>query len=91
MRSRLPLDIADLGRTVAAISRNRPDSQVNGLLFTAYRDLSAEAARAGVATEAPQIWEDPQARPTYAELHEVLAALSAACAAQARSRPASIR
>ena len=81
MRSRLPLDVADLARTVAAIARSRPDAPVNALLYGAYGELSGEAARAGV--DEPGSLAGREERPTYGELAGALASLSAACTAKA--------
>jgi hypothetical protein len=76
VRARLPHDITDLSRTVSSIAADRPDTQVNRLLYGAFESLYAEARRAGVPEhEVAESWT-PERPPTYADLAPVLAALT---------------
>ena len=75
MRARLPHDITDLSRTVAAIAEDRPDVPVNALLFGAFESLYAEAQRAGVPPyPVAETWT-AEARPTYGQLAPLMADL----------------
>ena len=76
MRARLPHDITDLSRTIAAIADDRAETPVNALLYSAFKSLYAEALRAG-APEYPQAagWDDEH-RPTYGDLAPLLADLA---------------
>ena len=63
MRARLPHDITDLSRTVAAIADDRPDVPINRLLWGAFESLYAEAQRAGVPPyPAAEGWSEAEAR-----------------------------
>jgi hypothetical protein len=75
MRARLPHDITDLSRTVAAIAEDRPDVRINALLFAAFESLYAEARRAGVPEYSAAAEWDVERRPTYGELAPLLADL----------------
>jgi hypothetical protein len=76
VRARLPHDITDLSRTVAAIADDRPERPVNPLLWGAFVSLYAEAQRAGVPPYAQaEPWSEER-RPAYGELAPLLADLA---------------
>jgi hypothetical protein len=75
VRARLPHDITDLSRTVAAIAADRPETQVNRILYGAFESLYAEARRAGVPEHMVAEEWTPERPPTYGELAPVLSAL----------------
>jgi hypothetical protein len=76
MRARLPHDITDLSRTVAAIAESRSDLPVNALLFGAFESLYGEALRAGVPEYPSAAGWNAEHRPTYGELAPLLADLA---------------